>query len=63
MAVTSTIEEMKIRLDLTKGSATISNCNPKATSENLKTLGEEVGKLYAEDVEHVIKVETYNLTA
>lgn len=56
MAVTSELKGVKLVLDLTKGSQTISNCNPQATDENLSALATAVGALESEQVQTVVKV-------
>lgn len=56
MAVTGTLEEVKVVLKLTKGSQTIAHCNKEATDEGLYSLGVAIGSLNAESVEGIMKV-------
>lgn len=56
MAVTETIQEVKVVLDLTKGTQTIPNCKLDASAQSLHDIGTAVGSLHAEDVQKIIKV-------
>lgn len=56
MAVIEKMDEVKVILNLTKGSQTIPNCKTDATAEELHTLGEAVGELHQEDIETIMKV-------
>lgn len=56
MAVTGTVDEVKVVLKLTKGSQTIAHCNKQASDEGLFQLGTAIGSLNAESVEDVMKV-------
>lgn len=56
MAVVENIQEVKVVLNLTKGSQTIPNCKVDATAEELYTLGNAVGSLHAESVKKVLKI-------
>ncbi|MEG0014803.1 MAG: hypothetical protein RSD26_11445 [Cellulosilyticaceae bacterium] len=62
MAVTEKMEEVKVILNLTKGSQTIPDCKPDATAEQLHTLGTAVGALHQEDIEKIMKVTQSLLT-
>lgn len=56
MAVNEQIKDVKVVLDLTKGSQTISNCKVDATAEELYDIGHAIGSLHAEDIQRVYKV-------
>lgn len=56
MAVTEKIKDVKVVLNLTKGSQTIAGCKVDASPESLHTLGRAVGDLHQEDVEKICKV-------
>lgn len=57
MAVTGTLDEVKVVLDLTKGSQTIPKCNKAATDAQLFQLGQAVAGLNAEGLESITKVQ------
>ncbi|MGL4798995.1 MAG: hypothetical protein ACRCWY_06340 [Cellulosilyticaceae bacterium] len=57
MAVQGTKDEVKVVLKLAKGSQTISKCNKEATDEAYYALGQAIGTLQQEVVQHVTKVE------
>ncbi|MBP3886703.1 MAG: hypothetical protein J6F30_03455 [Cellulosilyticum sp.] len=54
--VTAKIKGTKVVLKLAEGSQTISNCNTKATDEELYALGNAVSKLEAQRVDAITKV-------
>ena len=56
MAVTEKIKDVKVVLNLTKGTQTIPNCKPDAEAEKLHDLGTAIGDLHEEDVEKIYKV-------
>lgn len=56
MAITGTLEEVKVVLKLTKGSQTLAHCNKEATDEGLYSLGVAVGSLNEEGLEEIVKV-------
>lgn len=56
MAVLENIQEVKVVLNLTKGSQTIPNCKMDATADELYDLGNAVGSLHAESVKKVVKI-------
>lgn len=56
MAVTEKIKDVKVVLNLTKGSQSISGCKVDASAENLHTLGKAIGDLHQEAVEKIYKV-------
>lgn len=56
MAVTEKIKDVKVVLNLTKGSQSIPGCKVDATAEELHTLGSAIGELHQEDVEKIYKV-------
>lgn len=57
MAVTEKLKDVKVVLNLVKGSQTIPNCRVDATAEELYALGEAVGNLTQEEVEEITKVQ------
>ena len=61
MAVTGTLDEVKVVLKFTKGSQTIAHCNKTATDEGLYSLGTAIGSLNAESLEDIMKVTETNL--
>ena len=61
MAVTSTLEEVKVVVKFTKGSQTIAHCNKEATDEGLYNLGTAIGSLNAESIEDIMKVQETQL--
>lgn len=61
MAVTGTLDEVKVVLKFTKGSQTIPHCNKAATDEGLYSLGMAIGSLNAESLQEIMKVTETNL--
>lgn len=61
MAITGTLDEVKVVLKFTKGSQTIPHCNKEATDEGLYNLGVAIGSLNAESLENIMKVTETNL--
>lgn len=61
MAVTSTLEEVKVVVKFIKGSQTIAHCNKEATDEGLYALGDAIGSLNAEKMESIMKVQETQL--
>ena len=61
MAITSVLDEIKLSLKFTKGSQTLSHCNPAATNDQLHTLGKAVASLNAESLDTMMKVEETKL--
>ncbi len=59
--VSTAIKGVKVVLKLAEGSQTISNCNVEATNENLYALATAVGKLEAQRVDAITKVEETTL--
>lgn len=56
MAVTETIKEVKVVLNLTKGSQTIPNCKQDASPAELYAISNAVADLHAESIEKITKV-------
>ncbi|MEG0906850.1 MAG: hypothetical protein RSF87_11545 [Cellulosilyticaceae bacterium] len=56
MAVTEKIKDVKVVLNLTKGSQTIAGCKVDASAESLHTLGTAIGDLHQEDTEKISKI-------
>lgn len=56
MAVTATVDEVKVVVKFVKGSQTIGHCNKAATDEGLYELGHAIGSLNLEDINEIIKV-------
>ena len=54
--VSAALKGVKVVLKLAEGSQTISDCNAKATDEQLYALGNAVSKLEAEHVQAISKV-------
>lgn len=61
MAVTGTLDEVKVVLKFTKGSQTLPHCNKSATDEGLYTLGSAIASLNAESIQDITKVTETNL--
>ena len=59
--VSTEIKGVKVVLKLAEGSQTISNCNVEATNEKLYALATAVGKLEAQRVDAITKVEETTL--
>ncbi len=57
MAVQTTLESVKVVLNLEKGSQTVANCKKDATDEALFAVGKAVGTLQREAVESISKIE------
>lgn len=57
MAVTATLDEVKVVMGFTKGSQTIGKCNKTATDEQLWTLGKAISSLNEEELETIMKVQ------
>lgn len=56
MAIKEKLKEVKVVLDLTKGTQTISNCKVDASPDALYSMGIAVGDLHQETVERVMKI-------
>ena len=61
MAVTATIQSLKVKVVLEKGSVTVPRCNPDATDPNIKTFGEKIASLCNERRKETIKIQDYLL--
>lgn len=62
MAVTEKLEEVKVVLNLTKGSQTIPDCKVDASADQLHAMGKAVGDLHQEDIEKIYKITESILT-
>ena len=56
MAVTATVDEVKVVLKFTKGSQTIPHCNQSVSDDALYALGDAISSLNAEKLEDMMKV-------
>ncbi|QEH67676.1 hypothetical protein QTL86_16650 [Cellulosilyticum sp. ST5] len=61
MAITADVKNVKVVLNLAKGSQTISDCSKTATAEGLYSVGTAVAALLQEELEAVTKVEETSL--
>lgn len=57
MAVTEKLKDVKVVLNLTKGSQTIPGCKVDATADELYALGSAVSTLVQEELEEMTKVQ------